>query len=301
MRFVTFNHDGRIRAGWLEGDADHQNAVVIDLGHPGYARLLEGVEPALGAMIATGLEPIVKRLSAHPVPATARIPGREVELLAPLPCPPRIIGIAHNYRCALAERGMSPPEVPVVFEKDPSTVIAPGAAIVLPADIGGVTYEAELAAVIGIPAASVSRERALDHVAGYTIFNDVSASEVIRLDGRFDRGKNFATFGPMGPYLATPDEIGGPTSLGVSLAVDDQVLQEGSTSSMLFGVAELVSILSRERPLEPGCVIATGTPAGVAALRSPPTWLRPGSVVTASVDGLGRLVNAVEQKVPTNV
>ena len=297
MRFVTLRHEGRTRAGVLRGNLGDAEAFVVDLAHPEISDLLDGAQPTLPALIEADLQAVCGRLSATEEPAAARIACADIEVLAPLPCPRRIIGIAHNYRCALAERGMELPSQPVVFEKHPSTVIAPGDTVHLAPGIGGVTYEAELAAVIGLRADSVPPENALAHVAGYTIFNDVSASEIIRADGGFERGKNFATFGPMGPCLVTPDEVGDPKNLGVSLEVDGEVLQSGSTADMLFGVAELVSILSRERPLEVGDVIATGTPAGVAPLRSPPTWLRSGSIVSVTIDTLGTLSNPVADEV----
>lgn len=301
MRLITFKHGGSTRAGLLRGQPGDPNAVVVDLATAEISRCLEGVEPTVDAMLRAGLDVVAEQLSTSPPAAESQLPFGEVELLAPLPRPRRIIGIAHNYRCALAERRMELPRAPVAFEKKPSTVIAPGAAIILPFGAGGITYEAELAAIIGLRADGVSPERALDHVAGYTIFNDVSASEIIRADGDFERGKNFPTFGPMGPYLATPDEVGDPSALRITLSVDGQVLQSGSTSDMLFGVAELISLLSHERPLEVGDVIATGTPAGVAPLRSPPAWLRSGSQASVTVAGLGTLANPVENEVPAHV
>jgi 2,4-didehydro-3-deoxy-L-rhamnonate hydrolase len=215
--------------------------------------------------------------------------------MAPLPEPRRVFGIAHNYRDALAERGMAPPDKPVLFMKAPRTIAGPGQAVVLPAGIGGVTYEAELAAIIGIRAENISKDRALDYVAAYGCFNDISASEIIKADGHFDRGKNFATFGPFGPYLASPDEVPDPQALVVSLKVDGRTLQSGSTRDMLFDVADLVSYLSGLQALEPGDIIATGTPAGVAGLHKPPAWLKPGSVVEVAVEGLGRLQNPITE------
>lgn len=222
----------------------------------------------------------------------------QVELLAPLAAPARIFALAFNYRDAVAERGMSPPAQPVLFMKQPSTVVGPGAAIALPPDIGGVTYEVELAAVIGVRAHQVSRQDALAHVAGYMVFNDISASEMIRRDGSFERGKNLPTFGPFGPFFATADEIGDPHRLRLTLDVDGDRLQDGTTAEMLFGVADLIAILSKDRALEPGDIIATGTPAGVAGMHKPPAWLKPGSRVAASVEGLGTLANRIVEAAP---
>nr|WP_274425091.1 fumarylacetoacetate hydrolase family protein [Chelativorans sp. YIM 93263] len=235
-------------------------------------------------------------MSRSDVEAGARLPLAEVSLLAPLPNPPRIVGAAHNYRCALRERGLPLPDAPVLFEKLPTSVIGPDVPVVLPEGAGGVTYEAELAVVIGQRAEKVAPETALEHVAGYTLFNDVSASEVIKADGHFERGKNFRTFGPMGPWLATPEEVDLATGPRLTLSIDGEMRQDGSTADLVFGIAELISLLSYETPLASGTVIATGTPAGVAPVQTPPTWLKPGTVMTVAMEGFGQLSNPVESE-----
>ena len=295
MKFVTFTQGGVIRAGVLIGDGAGFADVVIDLAHPAMCGPLYGTAPQIQAILDAGLSGIVSAIAAHGLVDAAKLPLASVTLLAPLPEPKRIFGVAHNYRDALAERGMAAPEKPVLFMKAARTVVATGQCIVLPADIGGVTYEAELAAIIGRRAENVGTGLALEHVAAYACFNDISASEIIKADGHFDRGKNFATFGPFGPFLASADEVTDPQALQVSLSVDGRALQSGSTRHMMFGVADLVSYLSHQTVLEPGDVIATGTPAGVAALHKPPAWLRPGSIVTMQVQGLGRLVNSITE------
>lgn len=297
MRFVTFNHDGITRAGALVDSATSSKIEVLDLSHEAFSDCLKGAGPDLLAMIETGLNRIARRImSRSGVEAGARLPLAEVRLLAPLPNPPRIVGAAHNYRCALRERGLPLPDAPVLFEKFPTTVIGPDVPVVLPAGVGGVTYEAELAVVIGRRAEKVSTETSLEHVAGYTLFNDVSASEVIKADGQFVRGKNFRTFGPMGPWLATPEEVDLMAGHRLTLSVDGEMLQDGSTVDLVFGIAELISRLSHEVPLVSGTVIATGTPAGVAALQTPPTWLKPGMVMTVAMEGFGHLSNPVESE-----
>lgn len=293
MKFVSFSQQGSVRAGVLLGDGGGANDVVVDLAHPSMQKALRGTAPDVLSLIESGLAGVVEAIGAHGLAAEAKLPLAAVTLMAPLPEPPRIFGIAHNYRDAIAERGMAPPEKPVLFMKWPHTVIASGQPIVLPAGIGGVTYEAELAAVIGSRADKVSKDRALDHVVAYGCFNDISASEIIKADGHFDRGKNFSSFGPFGPYLASCDEVKDPHALAVSLKVDGRTLQSGSTRTMLFDVADLVAYLSTLQPLRPGDVIATGTPAGVAALHKPPAWLKPGSTVEVEVEGLGRLHNPI--------
>jgi 2,4-didehydro-3-deoxy-L-rhamnonate hydrolase len=292
MKFVSFSEQGFVRAGVLLGDGA-DSGQVVDLAHPSMRAALRGTAPQMPALIETGLAGAVVRIGAHGLAEDAKLAVSAVTLTAPLPQPRRIFGIAHNYRDALAERGMAPPDKPVLFMKAPRTIIGTGQKVVLPAGIGGVTYEAELAAVIGTRADKVSKERALDHVVAYGCFNDISASEIIKADGHFDRGKNFATFGPFGPYLASRDEVKDPHALTVSLKVDGRTLQSGSTRDMLFDVADLVSYLSALQVLEPGDIIATGTPAGVAGLHKPPAWLKPGSTVEVEVEGLGRLHNPI--------
>ena len=295
MKFVTFSAQNVARAGVLLGDGSGASDQIVDLAHPSMREALRGVAPQLQAMIEAGLPGVVQNIQGHGLSEAATLPLKTVTLMAPLPAPRRIFGIAHNYRDALAERCMAPPKEPVLFMKAPRTITGPGQPVILPATIGGVTYEAELAAVIGVRAHNVSKDRALDHVAAYGCFNDISASEIIKADGHFDRGKNFATFGPFGPYLASRDEVPDPHALQVTLKVDGRTLQSGSTRNMLFGVADLICYLSGLQALEPGDIIATGTPAGVAGLHKPPAWLKPGSTVEVEVDGLGRLTNPITE------
>ena len=296
MRFVTFDRDGRERAGILPGESAGAGDVVLDLSHPAYIDALAGTPPVLLGMIEAGLEACASHLAVVDAPEAARLRLGDVVLRAPLPNPPRIFGVAHNYTCALDERGMAYPGEPVIFTKEPSTVIGPGDDILLPPEVGGCTYEAELAVVIGRPCKDIEPEEALEYIAGYMNFNDISASEVIRADGNFHRGKNFPTFGPSGPFLATPDEIPDPQDLEIVLEVDGILRQRGSTRQMLFSVADLVSTLSRTNGLRPGDIIATGTPAGVAPVQTPPTWLANGARVTMGVAGLGTLENSVAVK-----
>ena len=295
MKFVTFVESGSTRAGVLQGDGTKPSDIVFDLAHASMRTCLNGTAPQLQSFLDAGLGKIVSIIAAHGLAEAAQLTLDKVTLLAPLPAPPRIFGIANNYRDAVAERGIAPPSEPVLFMKAPRTVIATGRMIVLPAGIGGCTYEAELAAVMGKRAVNVSKEQALEYVAAYGCFNDVSASEMIKADGNFVRGKNISTFGPFGPFLASADEIGDPHALSVTLTVDGEVLQRGSTKDMIFDVPELVSWLSHRGPLEPGDVIATGTPAGVAAMHRPPAWLKPGSSVIAAVEGLGELANPITE------
>lgn len=289
MRFVRFRHaDRRPVAGVIvEGD------LVADLSHPSCAALLQGTAPCLQTFIDQGLGHWADRLRGVAFDRAALHPLASVQLLAPVQ-PGKIVGAAFNFTDALAERQMTAPAEPVLFVRSGRTVVGPGEPIEVPPDVGHVGYEAELAVVIGRRALAVSRADALRYVAGYTAHNDVSGSALVRQDGgNFVRGKNLPASSPLGPWLMTPDELGDPQRVGIRLDIDGRPLQDGSTATMLFDVAALISAVSQRMPLDPGDVIATGTPAGVAAMHEPPAWLRPGQTVTVEVQGFGRLSNPV--------
>ncbi|HEY1231368.1 MAG TPA: fumarylacetoacetate hydrolase family protein [Ramlibacter sp.] len=290
MRFVTFQGaHGAPATGALRGEQ------VLDLSHPACAALVGGTPPTMLQMVEQGLARWADRLASANWPAAALRPFGQLKLLAPLR-PGKIAGAAFNFTDALAERNMKPPAEPVTFVRSGSTVIGPNEAILIPPDVGNVGYEAELAVVIGRRALRVSPEQAMKYVAGYTAHNDVSGSDLVKADGgNFVRGKNLPASSPLGPWLSTPDELPDPYAVGIRLDIDGRPLQDGSTATMLFRIAELISYLSHRMPLDPGDVIATGTPAGVAAMHNPPAWLTPGSTVTVEVEGFGRLSNPVQR------
>jgi 2-keto-4-pentenoate hydratase/2-oxohepta-3-ene-1,7-dioic acid hydratase in catechol pathway len=214
------------------------------------------------------------------------------ELLAPVPRPGKVVAIGRNYREHAAEEGVDPPTAPLIFAKWPSSVIGHGAEIRWdPGLTGEVDYEAELAVVIGRRARNVGIDEALDHVLGYTCLDDVSARDLQFGDGQWVRGKSLDTFCPMGPWIVTTDEIPDPQQLAIRCLVDGEILQDSNTSQMYFTVAEVVSYCSRSFTLEPGDVIATGTPSGVGAFRKPPRFLRDGERVTVEIEGIGALEN----------
>jgi 2-keto-4-pentenoate hydratase/2-oxohepta-3-ene-1,7-dioic acid hydratase in catechol pathway len=216
----------------------------------------------------------------------------EADLLAPVPRPGKVVAIGRNYSEHAAESGADPPAAPLIFAKWPTSVIGHGAEIRWDPELTAqVDYEAELAVVIGQRARNVSVAEALDHVLGYTCLDDVSARDLQFGDGQWVRGKSLDTFCPMGPWIVTTDEIPDPQRLAIRCLVEDEVLQDANTSQMFFGVAEIVSYCSRSFTLEPGDVIATGTPAGVGAFRTPPRFLQDGERVTVEIEGIGRLEN----------
>lgn len=222
----------------------------------------------------------------------------DIELMAPIPRPGKIVCIGLNYMDHAKETGAAIPTKPIIFTKFSSSVIGPYDTIhVIPDVTKRVDYEAELGVVIGKPAARVSADDALDYVFGYTVINDVSARDIQKgaeYGNQWVRGKSFDTFCPMGPSITTSDRIADVQDMRVQAILNGQVLQDGNTRDMIFNVATLISYISQGITLEPGDVIATGTPNGVGDARKPPIYLKNGDVIEIEVGNLGRLVNRVE-------
>jgi acylpyruvate hydrolase len=221
-----------------------------------------------------------------------------VTLKAPVPRPGKILCIGLNYRDHAAESGQQVPDFPTVFTKYANTIIGPGEAIVLPRVSNQVDYEVELGVVIGRRAKHVREVDALDYVAGYLPFHDVSARDYQHRTSQWTLGKSFDTFGPIGPALVTRDEVGDPHKLDIQLSVgrageNGEILQKSNTSNLIFPIHVLIAYLSDVLTLEPGDVIATGTPSGVGAARKPQRFLKPGDVVRIEISGLGVLENPV--------
>ncbi|HEX9425474.1 MAG TPA: fumarylacetoacetate hydrolase family protein, partial [Pyrinomonadaceae bacterium] len=217
----------------------------------------------------------------------------EAYWLAPVPRPGKLICIGLNYRDHAAESNMPLPERPVVFSKFATAVIAPGEPVVLPPGSAKVDYEAELAVVIGRRAKNISAPHALECVLGYTAFNDVSERDFQFADGQWQRGKSCDTFAPMGPKIVTADVIPNPHKLAIKLTLNGQIMQDSNTDQLIFGVSELIEFISQTITLEPGDVIATGTPAGVGFARKPPVFLRPGDVMEVDIESVGKLNSQV--------
>lgn len=207
----------------------------------------------------------------------------------------KILCIGLNFSDHAAEAGMAAPEEPILFLKATSALCGPNDPIRVPRGAQKVDWEVELGVVIGREAKYVSPDDALSYVAGYCVFNDIS-ERAFQLDraGQWTKGKSCDSFGPAGPWLVTPDEIGDPQKLSMELTVNGEVMQKGSTATMIFPVATVISYLSQMMTLHPGDIIATGTPPGVGMGMKPPRYLRPGDVVEASVEGLGRQRQVVE-------
>jgi 2-keto-4-pentenoate hydratase/2-oxohepta-3-ene-1,7-dioic acid hydratase in catechol pathway len=210
--------------------------------------------------------------------------------------PGKIVCVGLNYHDHAAEGGQELPKAPLLFAKWPNTLIGDGDAIVLPPEAHEVDYEAELGVVIGTTAKRVSEADALDHVAGYICVNDVSARDMQFGDGQWTRGKSPDTFCPVGPRLVPREEIDDPQQLGIRCVLNGETLQDSSTAQMIFSVAEIIAYVSRIITLEPGDLIATGTPAGVGVFRDPKVLLEDGDEVQVEIDGLGTLTNPVEKE-----
>lgn len=216
-----------------------------------------------------------------------------IQLLAPIPDPPQFLGVGLNYRDHARESGMDIPEQPVTFGFLRNSIVGDGETIRIPPFTSQVDWEAELGIVIGKGGCDIAIDKALDHVAGYTIVNDVSARDIQMSEGQWGRSKSFDSFKPMGPWIATTDVLGDASGLKISLWVNGELKQSSTTSELIFTVPQLVSLLSQSTTLYPGAVISTGTPHGVGFSRTPPEFLKNSDVVEIEIEGIGRLTNPV--------
>jgi 2-keto-4-pentenoate hydratase/2-oxohepta-3-ene-1,7-dioic acid hydratase in catechol pathway len=213
--------------------------------------------------------------------------------MLPIDRPGKIICVGLNYRDHAEEQGTALPEAPLLFAKWQNALIGPGEPIVIPPIVTKCDFEAELGVVIGARVRDVSAENALEAVAGYVCVNDVSARDLQFADGQWTRGKSPDTFCPVGPTLVPRNEIPDPQALAIRAILNGEAVQDSNTSNMVFGVAEVIAYVTRTITLEPGDLIATGTPAGVGAFRKPPLFMKPGDEITIEIDGLGSLTNPV--------
>ncbi len=211
----------------------------------------------------------------------------------PIDRPGKIICVGLNYRDHAEEQGVELPTAPLLFAKWNNTLIGPGEPIVIPPIVTKTDYEAELGVVIGSRVSKVSAENALEAVAGYSCVNDVSARDLQFADGQWSRGKSPDTYCPVGPQLVPRDEIPDPQKLAIRAILNGETLQDSTTANMVFGVAEIIAYVTQTITLEPGDLIATGTPAGVGAFRDPKVFMQPGDEITIEIEGLGSLTNPV--------
>lgn len=289
MLFVTFRAaGGAVEPGIV------RDGKVVGLSFAGFADLIGIIRNGEQARAA------VESAASNP-PADSVHDVSDVQLLAPIPRPPKFICVGLNYRDHAREARMEIPKVPTIFCKFPTCVIGPGEPIVLPANSAKPDYEAEFAFVVGKGGRHIPRESWQEHVFGYTNVNDVSARDFQMATTQWIMGKTFDTFGPMGPYLVSADEIPDPHALDISMTINGERLQHSNTRELIFRIPELIEYLSSVFTLEPGDVVATGTPAGVGFAHKPPRWLRDGDDVVVRIEGLGELRNPVvaEKRIQT--
>lgn len=276
MRLVSYlTSAGAASFGLLEGQTVHD---------------LSGRAPTLQALLANpeGLA-AARALAGRPGPLA--LAG--LTLLPPIPAPSKILCVGLNYLEHRNETGRPPTEQPVIFVRFASSVVGHGAPLRSPGLSPEYDYEGELAVIIGRPAFRVSQAEALAHVAGYACFNDGSVRDWQRHTHQFTPGKNFLESGAFGPALVTADEVGDPTTLSLATRLNGQVVQQASTGQMLFPIPRLIEYCSAFTRLEPGDVIATGTPGGVGFKRTPPLFMKPGDLVEVEISRVGLLANRV--------
>jgi 2-keto-4-pentenoate hydratase/2-oxohepta-3-ene-1,7-dioic acid hydratase in catechol pathway len=272
MRLVSYASDRGPRAGVLRDDG------VVDAWDA-----LGGGGASMRELLEAGR---VAELAGAEGPA---MPRGEVSLLPPVPDPQKLIGIGLNYAEHAKEGRTEPPSSPTFFAKFANALRPDGATVELPAASEKVDYEAEVAFVVGRRAKDVAEADAIDHLAGYTLLNDLSARDLQFATPQWMPGKVFDGAAPCGPAIVTPDEAGPADAIGIALDLNGERMQEDTTGGLIFSIAELVAHLSLLMTLEPGDVVATGTPAGVGGARDPSVWLRPGDQVVVSSPQLGEL------------
>ena len=280
MRLATFTHQGSTRIGVIDGDA----AVDVCAASPKLPQemvtLLSGGAEAMEALRRAGEN-------------APRILLAQVKLEAPVRHPPEFLAVGLNYADHIAETGMAKPTFPIFFNKQSSCVNGPFDPIHLPRVSEALDYEGELGFVIGRRCRHVPRARANEVIAGYCIVNDVSVRDWQRRAQTMTLGKSFDTHGPVGPWMVTADELGDPHSLELKTFVNGELRQHSNTRNLIFNCFEQVEILSTVFTLEPGTVISTGTPGGVAAVMKPPKWLKPGDVVRIEIEHIGHIESRI--------
>jgi 2-keto-4-pentenoate hydratase/2-oxohepta-3-ene-1,7-dioic acid hydratase in catechol pathway len=275
MRLVTYDAGEGARAGELRGD------TIFDLW--GQGETVREEDRTLSGLLRGGLLD-----DLQPGPGDG-IPLASVSLLPPIGDPGKIVCIGLNYRSHAAEAGIEAPGQPTFFGKFANALAAPGAAVELPEGTDKVDFEAEIAVVVGARCTRVAPEAALEHVAGYMLFNDLSARDWQFATPQWMPGKVFDGAAPCGPALVTRDEAGSPDAIEFKLELNGEVMQEASTSDLIHSVPEVIAHLSERMTLEPGDIIATGTPSGVGSVRDPRVWLKAGDEVVISSPTLGEL------------
>ncbi len=294
MKFISFSRSGdagtRIGVEMADGVLDLTAAGGKGQIHPPPGSRLEDAIRSPGGLRA--LRASVLGLASDVIEDNSVAAGA-IRYLAPVTRPEKIIGTGLNYHDHAEEFGMDEPDEPILFAMWANTITGPGDPIVIPSISDRIDYEAELAVVIGRKARHVPAGRAEDFIAGYTIVNDVTARDLQMKDSQWVRGKSFDAALPIGPVLVTPDALGDGDGLDIRLRINGTTLQTSNTRHMIFKAPELVAFVSEGLTLEPGDIIATGTPGGVGFKRRPPVFLKPGDTVEIELEGIGTLRNPV--------
>ena len=285
MKIVSFGNEREEKPGIVHGE------FVIDLmaADPTMPSTVRGI---LEAGVLDNVRAIIGKSDS--LPSHCLKPLSEVRLGPPVTNPSKIICVGLNYTDHAAEQGRDVPDWPLTFAKGPNALIGDGDPIPIPEEVTQMDHEVELAVVIGRRAKAVPQNRARDYVAGFGVFMDISARDVQYREKQWFRAKSFDGFGPFGPFLTTSDEIPDPHNLKISLEVNGHQYQSSNTGLMTFNVYYLIHYLSQNITLEPGDIIATGTPAGVGVFASPQRFLKKGDTIKATIDALGTLSNPVE-------
>jgi len=286
MRFMAFKSGGQEGLAVANSEGALHGLLRAEADYPGSLHTL--ILSGIGA-----LEAATAVLKNGPL-----IDLEKVEVLPPLPNPGKIICVGLNYVDHSLESGFTVPDYPTIFTRFASSLIGSGASIIRPTVSTQLDYEGEMVAIIGAAGRHIAESRALDHVAGYSIFNDASVRDYQKKSPQWTIGKNFDSTGAFGPYFTTADEI--PPSgkgLRIQTRLNGAIVQDASTDDMVFSVAQLISILSEAITLSPGDIIVSGTPAGVGMARKPPLFMKHGDVCEVEIEGLGTLRNTVEDEV----
>lgn len=280
MKLATFSHDGTKRIGAVDGDE------IVDLT----AAAPELPRDMLGFLEAG---PEAQLTANAALAGGARLPLAEVTLEAPIARPPKFLAVGLNYADHVAEAGLETPKHPTIFNKQSTCVTGPGDPIHLPRASHVLDYEGELGFVIGRRCRHVARDDASEVIAGYLVVNDVTVRDWQLRTPTWTMGKSFDTHGPIGPWIVTPDELRDPHQLRLRTWVNGELRQESNTKELIFDCFALVEHFSTAFTLEPGDLIATGTPSGVGIIQKPPQLLRAGDVVRVEIEGIGQIENAV--------
>ena len=282
MRFLTFNSAGARGVAVMTGSAEVRGMLQGDPGYPG----------DLDTLIGQGEESL--RSAGKMLDDARTFDPTEIHWLPPLAAPSKIICIGLNYSAHAAEGGVQPPTYPSVFVRFNTTLIGHRAPLLRPRESVQFDYEVELVAVIGRAGRRISKQAALSHVIGYSVFNDASIRDYQKRTPQWTVGKNFDGTGAFGPFLVTHDELpSGGSGLRLQTRLNGKTLQDASTADLIFDVATLISLLSEACTLQPGDLLVTGTPSGVGFTRKPPLFMKAGDVCEVEVEGVGTLVNPV--------